>query len=130
MFWRKKPEPPLPIYKRKPIATAAVVLTIVGMFVLTPVGAIYEGMSEELKQKANNETVLLYMKQQKETDDRQWKAIERNLESPKKQVEVNRVIKKKVLTPEQFEKYLTMPPEVQVKYKKYLEAIGYDISGM
>ena len=82
MFWRRQapPPPPPPFYKARPVATAAVVLTIIGMFVLGPIGAIYKGMTEELKTKANNETLLLYMQQQKEDSDRQWKEIERNRE--------------------------------------------------
>jgi hypothetical protein len=132
-FSFRKPEPPPePIYKRKPIATAAVILTVIGMFILGPIGAIYTGLSEELKEKANNETVLLYMKQQKETDDRQWQAIEKKLEAPKQLVIKNEseVKKKSALTPEQFEKYTMMAPDVQVKYKKYLESMGYNTEGL
>ena len=34
------------------------------------------------------------------------------------------------LTPEEFDTYIKMEPEVQVKYKRYLEKIGKDISGL
>jgi hypothetical protein len=35
-----------------------------------------------------------------------------------------------VLTPEEFEKYLNMDPDIQIKYKRYLEKIGKDVSGL
>ena len=64
----KQPQPPPPIYKRQPAATAAVILTLVGMFVLGPVGYLWNGMAEEMKavkakveevqkEKATNEDV-------------------------------------------------------------------------
>jgi hypothetical protein len=141
MFWRKPP--PQPIYKRRPIATAAVILTMVGMFVLGPVGAIYDSMSEELKKKADYDTVILILKQQKEKDDRQWEEIKNNRQqatiSAPKSVQItgpaaimNRKVevKKRVLTPEQFEKYITMSPEIQAKYKRYLKSRGFDTEGL
>jgi len=62
------PPPPPPIYKRQPIATAAVILTMVAMFVLGPIGYLWNGMAEEMKvvkakieevqkEKATNEDV-------------------------------------------------------------------------
>jgi cell division protein FtsX len=49
-IFKKQPLPlPQPIYKRKPIATVAIILTIVATFVLGPIGVIYNSMSEELK---------------------------------------------------------------------------------
>lgn len=150
MFWRREPPPPPePVYRKRPIATIAVILSFIGMFVLGPIGAIYKGLTEELKSKANNETLLLYMKQQKEDSDRQWKEIERNRQqqiqlSPPRAVKVQTPVsepskveyiappaeKTKVLTPEQFEKILSMKPEIRIKYKKYLESKGFDVSGL
>jgi len=49
IFKKRQPLPPPPIYKRKPIATVAIILTIVATFVLGPIGVIYNSMSEELK---------------------------------------------------------------------------------
>ena len=49
IFKKQQPLPPPPIYKRKPIATVAIILTIVATFVLGPIGVIYNSMSEELK---------------------------------------------------------------------------------
>jgi len=37
---------------------------------------------------------------------------------------------KLVLTPDEFEKYMAMEPDVRVKYKRYLEKIGKDVSGL
>jgi len=132
-FFRKPPPPPKPIYARQPIATAAVILTIIGMFVFGPIGVIYNSISEELKGKANNETVILYMKQQKETDDRQWKALEQQIQVPKSMMlspPNSLSIEKPVLTVEQFEKYMSMVPEIRSKYKIYLESRGYDVEGL
>jgi len=39
---------------------------------IIPVAILWNGMAEELHRKANNETVILYMKQQKEINDRQY----------------------------------------------------------
>ena len=133
MWIFKKKEVPQPIYKRQPIATAAVILTVIGMFVLGPIGAVYKGMTEELKKKANNETVILYMQQQKEKDDQQWKAIERIIESPKGlaiESDNVKVEKKVALTPSEFEAYMKMTPEHRSKYKEYLKISGKDISNL
>ena len=37
---------------------------------------------------------------------------------------------KSSLTPEEFDKYINMKPEVQIKYKRYLEKIGKDVSAL
>jgi hypothetical protein len=44
--------------------------------------------------------------------------------------EANVKIEKKILNPEQFERYLSMRPEVKAKYKAYLEKRGYDVSDL
>ena len=44
--------------------------------------------------------------------------------------EAARTQHKRTLTPEQFERYLLMKPEIQEKYKKYLESRGYDVEGL
>ena len=135
----KKPEPP-PIYKRQPIATAAVILTVIGMFVLGPIGAVYQGMTEELKGKADNKTVILLIEQIKENDQRQWKEIEKNREqqplSAPKNLSINTEVSKEVskvkvvLTPSEFETYMALKPEIRKKYKSYLEGTGKDTSGL
>ena len=142
-IFRQPPPPPEPIYKRQPIATAAVILTVIGMFVLGPIGAIYKGMTEELKGKADNKTVILLIEQIKENDKRQWEEIQRNREqsikapknikiennSPsveKKDTSASRV----ALSPEEFEKYMSLAPDVRKKYKKYLQSTGKDVSGL
>jgi ABC-type lipoprotein release transport system permease subunit len=156
-IFRKPPPPPPPIYKRQPIATAAVILTLIGMFVLGPVGVIYNGMSEELKKKVDNSTLQLMIEKDREALKRQDEALKKKNEKDEKQdqaivenqktlimlrqqaiiaqpsnmkiVKKNKV-EKKPLPPEIFEKYILMKPEIQVKYKKYLESRGYDIEGL
>lgn len=129
LFFRKPPPPPQPFYKKQPVATFAVLLTIIITFVLTPVGVIYDGMSEELEKKADYDTLILIMKQQKEKDDRQWEEIKNNRQSqqtaiqPPKNVQIvqpeaiKMVVKK--LTPEEYLAFVKMTPEQQEAYKKY-----------
>ena len=117
MFWFRKeppPPPPLPIYKKRPIATAAVLLTIISTFILGPVGVIFNGLTEDLKLKANNETLLMYMKQQKETNDRQWKMIEQKPQP----IQQPRSINKSSLTPSQFQDYMNMSPQNRAAFRK------------
>ena len=59
---------------------------------------------------------------------------EKKIKSVTKKVVTERDIvtkKQKVtLTPEQFEKYISMTPEIRAKYKQYLEHTGKDVSGL
>jgi ABC-type lipoprotein release transport system permease subunit len=160
----RKPEPPPPIYKRQPLATAAVILTLVGMFVLGPVGVIYNSMSEELKKKVDNKTLQLMIQKDREAlqrqeaalkekgvkDEKQDAAIIENqktlimirqkatvLDSPKRVVikDTSRIkesssVVKRPLPPDFFEKFIKLEPAIQERYKKYLEAKGYDIEGL
>lgn len=132
----RKPAPLKPFYKRQPVATVAVILTMVAMFVLAPVGVIYDGLTEELKGKADNATVILLIQQIKENDNRQWKEIENNrkqhqvaLQAPKN-LQMKTVRVKVILTPDEFEKYMNMTSESRVAYKKYLENTGKDVRGL
>ena len=126
MFWKKQP-PPKPFYREKPVATAAVILTMVAMFVLAPVGTIYKGMTEELKAKADNKTVILLIEQIKENDARQWKEIEANrqqstISAPKNtQIVKSQAIKLEVkkLTPTEYVAYTEMNPDQQKAYREY-----------
>jgi len=158
-IFKREPPPPPPVYKRRPIATIAVILTAVGMFVLGPVGAIYNSMSEELKQKVDNKTLQLMIEKDrdalqrtKEVNKQQQQAIvenqkaiqlllreqavlkvEKKIEAPKKVVikePETTIVKKNALTPEEFSQYLKMTPQMRVKYKKYLKHIGKDVSGL
>ena len=130
----KNPPPPKPIYKRQPIATAAIILTIVGMFVLAPVGALWNGMAEELKKKADNTTVILLIQQQKQENDRQWEEIKENRKvRVVPQAMIGKIMAQPrgiALTEEEFEKYISMSPEIRLKYKKYLIHLGKDCSGL
>jgi len=135
-LYRKEP-PPKPFYKKQPIATATFVFTIVCVLVLGPVGMLWNGMAEELKKKADNQTVIMLMQQQKENDDRQWEEIKNNrtqkiiqhslIGSVPTSVPTTQKVK---LTPEQFEKYISLSPEIRTKYKQYLESQGYDCRGL
>ncbi len=40
------------------------------------------------------------------------------------------VLNKACLTPQEFEKYLSMDPNTRIKYKQYLQSRGKDISGL
>jgi ABC-type lipoprotein release transport system permease subunit len=154
MFWRKPPPPPPKKWFQQP----AIILTVIAMFVLGPVGVIYNGMTEELKKKVDNTTLQLMiqkdrealqrqedaLKERQKKDDKQDAAIVENQKTlmilrqqaqPQTSTTNSRVVKiqeenKKPLPPEFFEKYLTMTPEVQAKYKKYLESRGYDVEGL
>ena len=75
------------------------------MFVLGPIGAVYQGLTEDLKAKANNETILLYMKQQQITDERQWKAIEQQIQRP-----TSIQVEKPPLSPKEYQDYMKMSP--------------------
>jgi len=117
----RKPVPrPKPFYREKPVATIAVILTMIAMFVLGPIGAIYKGMTEELKKKADYGTVILILKQQKEKDDRQWQEINRQRQqatiSAPKNVQIQQG---KRLTPSEYDAYIKMTPERKEAYKKY-----------
>jgi hypothetical protein len=137
MFWRKPP--PEPIYKRKPIATAALIFTMVVTLILGPVGLLWNGMTEEMKSvkgetKDNRGAVFQNQLAIKELLTRQ----QMMLEPPTKLKVIKSGITRKVepqkpksfLTPSQFERYMTMKPEIQAKYKKYLESRGFDTEGL
>ena len=132
-MWFRKPLPLKPFYKRQPVATVAVILTMVAMFVLAPVGVIYDGLTEELKGKADNATVILLIEQIKENDNRQWKEIENNRRQHQvvpKNLQTKRVPVKVILDPVEFERYMNMTSESRVAYKKYLENTGKDVRGL
>lgn len=155
-FWHREPPPPPP---RKWYQQPAIILTIVAMFVLGPVGVIYNGMTEELKKKVDNTTLQLMitkdrealkrqsdeLKEKEKKDEKQDAAIIENQKtlimlrqqnvaiSTPKNMEISKEIKKvekKPLPPDFFEKFIKLDPEIQAKYKKYLEARGYDTDGL
>lgn len=125
MFWRKPPPPPENPWFMKP-GWVTVMITLVVIFVLGPVGAIYQGMTAELKKKADYETVILILKQQKEKDDRQWQEIQNNRKqettiTAPKNLQMMEVIKLKVkkLSPAEYTHFIKMTPEQQAAYKNY-----------
>ena len=109
--FRSEPPPPPPIYKRQPIATAAVILTLVGMFVLGPVGYLWNGMAEELKavkaevkelekDKATNENVKEALNELKEQrKETQGSIKEQNNAIQKNQVAIERILIRQELLP-------------------------------
>lgn len=118
-FQKEAPTPPpLPVYKRQPIASLAVVLTLIGMFVLGPVGVLWNGMAEELDKKADNETVIMLMQQMKEINDRQWEEIKNNRSQPKAMIN-NQVQTQKVeITQEIWDYYMTLSPVDKAKFRR------------
>jgi len=154
MFWRREPPPPPKKFYQQP----ALILTLVAMFVLGPVGVIYNSMSEELKQKVDNKTLQLMitkdrealkrqadeLKEKGQKDEKQDAAIIENqktlimirqqqttIKSPESvKVMTKAKVMKKPLPPDFFEKFIKLDPEVQARYKKYLELKGYDVEGL
>jgi len=150
----RKPEPP----PKKWYAQPALILTIVAMFVLGPVGVIYNGMSEELKKKVDNSTLQLMIEKDREALQRQGDALkQKQIKDEKQDAAIvenqktlimlrqqtviikpqaesrmisNKDVKKKPLPPDFFEKYFKLSPDIQAKYKKYLESRGYDTEGL
>jgi len=151
-LFRKPPPPPPKKWFQQP----AIVLSVIAMFILGPVGVIYNSMSEEIKKKVDNETLQLMIQKDREALQRQEEALKQKdskdekqdaaiIENQKtllllrqptglkvKETETIREVSsvKKPLPPDLFEKYYSLKPEVQVKYKKYLEAKGYDVEGL
>jgi len=143
-LFRQPPPPPKPFYKKQPIATATFVFMMVCTLVLGPVGVIYKGMSEELKQKVDNKTLMLMIEKDRdalkrheiENKDQDSAILEnqkaiRDILMQKQALPVQMQLQKKTLTPEMFTQYYTMKDaDIKLKYKKYLEGKGYDVSGL
>jgi len=126
--WRTPPPPP-PIYRRQPLATAALVFTIVGTLILGPVGYLWNGMAEELKsvKVENKETRGAIVQNQlaiKELLTRQQMII-----APKEITVPNQIYKKPV-PPELYNNYMDLTGERKQGYKTYLEGLGYDTRGL
>jgi hypothetical protein len=127
--------PPRKLWIEKP-AWITIVISLIVIFVLGPAGVIYNGIAEE--QKQHKDAIVQNQLAIKELLTRQQLILDRklvitppsNLKIEKKEINEPNTTKKPVLTPEQFEKYLSMKPEIKVKYKKYLESRGYDIEGL
>lgn len=144
IFKRKEPEKPKPFYVRQPIATVAVILTIIGMFVLGPVGIIYNGMTEELKHKVDNQTLQLMLKNQqtlieqnkaeaerkREEDAKKFEELQRTqqrtletiqnlqMQRPAQTQQSPVSTSQPVVTKEVFEYYLTLTPDQKRAFKK------------
>jgi len=131
-FRRSLPPPPPKLWIQKP-AWVSIVITAVVVLVLGPVGFIWNGMAEEQKEHRN--AIVQNQLAIKEILTRQQMLIEapKNLTITGPNATIKKVEpkpSKPVLSPEQFEKYMQMKPEIQAKYKKYLESRGYDVEGL
>jgi len=152
MFWRKPPPPPP---KSKIPQWISVVTPIIFAVIAALAGLVYTSMAEEIKdvkesvekveqKKVDNRVLKLMIEKdrqalqtQQERNKEQDKAIVENqkaiqqllIHSPRN-LGVKNPVEKKVLPPELFEKYLSMKPEIRVKYKIYLEKRGYDVSDL
>jgi hypothetical protein len=126
MFWRKKP--PVPIYKRQPV----LILTLVAMFVLGPVGVIWNGLTEEMKgmkleDKENKGAIIQNQLAIKELLTRQQMILaprELKIKNPEA------IQGKKPVPPDYFQAYLKLAQENKVGYKIYLDQLGYDTRGL
>ena len=119
MLWRKQPPPPLMPFYRKP-AVVSIILTVIIVFVLGPVGFIFNGMTEELKSmkgvdKENQGAIIQNQLAIKELLTRQQMIM-----TPKN-VKVMKAIKLKVkkLTPTEYLSYIKMSIPQQEAYKNY-----------
>lgn len=128
----RRPDPPKKWYEGR---LPALILSLVVIFVLGPIGVIFNSMSEELKQKANNETLLLYMKQQDqmqqkkdEQDAKQWEVIQKILTAPKAvTIQTPKVESKenRTLSPKEFLEYKQLSPEEQKEYREVTPEIDW-----
>ncbi len=124
-IFKKQPPPPPPIYKRQPMASIAVILTMVTMFVLGPVGYLWNGMAAENKE--NRGAIVQNQLAIKEILTRQ----EMIIKSPSRGGNIiGPATIKNILTPEEFEKYLSFSKEDRLKYKQYLKSTGKDVSSL
>jgi hypothetical protein len=112
--------------------TPAVMAIILGL-----VAFIANGFSEELKEKANNETLKMYMEDQEKRDDRQWEAIQQTIQLQKQPAVQMEVHKRQPeyyyppsssiqqvqeepppLSPKEFNDYMDMTPERRAAFRK------------
>jgi predicted HAD superfamily hydrolase len=127
IFRKPPPPPPKKWYDSR---LPPLIVTLVIIFIIGPIGVIYNSMSAELKQKANNETVILYMQQQKEKDDAQWDAIKNLLDRQQQSVKVEtRKVEiqtdKRPLTPKEFIEYKQLSPEDKKSYRQITPEIDW-----
>ena len=124
MFWRKPP--PEKLWIQKP-AWITVMITLVLIFVLGPVGAIYNGMAED--QKQNTSAIVQNQLAIKELLTRQQMIL-----APKAiklaPIKSTQIQAKKPVPPDYFQAYMKLPKDSQVGYKLYLEQLGYDVRGL
>ncbi len=122
MLWRKPP-PEKPWFMKPGWVT--IMITLIVIFVLGPIGAIYQGIAEELKQ--NTSAIVQNQLAIKELLTRQQMIL-----APKavKIIDPPRKTVKKPVPPDYFQAYMNMSQESRSGYKKYLEQLGYDVRGL
>jgi hypothetical protein len=122
MFWRKEPPPKL--WFMKP-GWVTIIITLVVIFVLGPVGAIYQGIAEE--QKQNTSAIVQNQLAIKELLTRQQMIL-----APKavKIIDPAKTAVKKPIPPAYFQAYIQLPKDSQAGYKLYLQQLGYDVGGL
>lgn len=145
----KEPPPPPPPKPTTPTWVKIAIPLVFGI-VVGLISIVYNSMAGEIEKKVDNQTLQLMIekdreamqrnedkdKEQSEAIKENQKAIQQLLVAPPSTLRVNpdavtvKKTEKPTLTPEQFEKYMTMAPDVRAKYKKYLESRGYDIEGL
>jgi len=153
MFWKKQPPPP----PKKAWVNPSLIMPIIFAVIVGLAGLVWNGMAADIKtvqdkveavekEKATNADVKEAIKELKDQTKEQNVAIQQNqiaikellirqdiLKAPEEFKIVDKEVireEKKILTPEQFERYLSMKPEVKVKYKIYLEKRGYDVNDL
>jgi hypothetical protein len=130
-IFSKPPPPPPP---KKWFQQPALILTFVAMFVLGPVGIIWNGLTEEMKtmkieDKENKGAIIQNQLAIKELLTRQQILLQ-----PKaiklREVQPSVVESKKAVPPDYFNSYMKLSKESQAAYKKYLEKLGYDTEAL
>ena len=122
-FWKRQPPPPPKKLYQQPV----LILTLVAMFVLGPIGVIYNGMSEELKQSKGaiiqNQLAIKELLTRQQMILAPPKALK--IETPTTRLQGARPV-----PPDYFESYMKLSPEHRAGYRKYLENLGYDVRGL
>jgi hypothetical protein len=138
MSWFKKdPPPPDPKVPRWIVQST---MPFIFAIVVGLIAFITNGFSEDLKGKANNDTVIRFLEDQKKKDDQQWQAIQQLFQQQKddnKEINnrfeeklyrlenkidnnqyVNPTYEKPPLTPLEFKDYMKLLPEERAAFRK------------
>jgi len=151
MSWFHREPPPPPPKKGIPgwvnIVTPIIFAIVIGLLTI-----VYNGLAEELKTKADKEATLQQIQSNQKILEKHQMSLDQTLQvitkiqaerdvaeklrkemAPPagfKMMEPATTVQKVTLTPGEFQNYLKMSPTDRVKYKKYLESTGKDVSGL